>query len=165
MATVTRSKKKRNSGSTDSGDDSSEVILNTLKEIGNLQLMWAETNKIVSKLQSTVEKMLTENKKNKMMVESIDKSVGLNALSEKSNVVLSDMKKCISGPNSSVRVTYSAAANFKPVIVVQPKYATQTFSTIKTDMCKKIDPSGLPICDIRNVSKGGIVIECASKDA
>lgn len=167
MSQATRSQKKRKaSGSADSDDDMSEDIANVLKEIGDLQLMCAETNKIVSKLQSTVEKMLAENKKtNSLLAVNNDKSVGLVALAEKSNAVLSDMNKCISGSNSNARISYSAAVKSKPVIVVKPKDVTQTCSTTKTDMRKKIDPCGLSICDIRNVSKGGIVIECASKDA
>lgn len=74
-----------------------------------------------------------------------DKSVGLVALAEKSKAGLSNMNN--------------------PVIVVKPKDATQTCSTTKTDIRMKIDPSGHPICAVRNVSKGGFVIERASKNA
>lgn len=167
LAPVTRSQKRRKaSESADSDDDSSVDISQILMEIVELKAMCAETNKIVSKLESTVEEMLAGNiKMNNLLVVNNDKSVGLVALAEKSNAVLSDMNKCISGPNSAGRVSYSAAVKSKPVIVVKPKDATQSCSITKTDIRTKIDPSGLPICDIRNVSKGGIVIECASKDA
>lgn len=110
--------------------------------------------------------MLAENvKMHKLLAVNNVKSVGLVALAEKSNAVLSDMNKCFSGQKSTGLVSYSAAVKSKPVIVVKPKDTAQTCTTTKTDLRTKIDPSGHPISDIRNASKGGIVIECASKDA
>lgn len=49
------------------------------------------------------------------------------------------------------------------VIVVQPKKSQKSDET-KSDLTKNIDPKSIRICNIRNIPKGGIAINCSSKE-
>lgn len=150
---------------------SAENIKKILNEIEKLQKMCALTNEVVVKLQATVQKMLSDNKTvHGQISENIKNVNGLVTMSENNNAVLNGIKDSITISNAKSlnqpeEATYSGVVKNPPIIIVKPKDTSQSCSVTKDDMRKNIDPTGLPICGVRNVSKGGIIIECTNKIA
>lgn len=171
---TTRQMSARTASVSEVDDTTSESAVNILKilsEIEKLQKMCALTNEVVVKLQSTVQKMLSDNKTIHGQISENNKNVdGLVAMSENNASVINGIRDSITNSNAlSVKqpemATYSGVVKNPPIIIVKPKDTTQSCSVTKDDMRKSIDPTGLPICGVRNVSKGGIVIECTNKNA
>lgn len=53
----------------------------------------------------------------------------------------------------------------KSTVILKPKNAEQSSSATKIELQKKITPTDIPISNMRNISRGGIIIECNDKQA
>lgn len=66
----------------------------------------------------------------------------------------------------AAKASYSAALKqSSSVVLIRPKDQTQTSDSTKSAVRQSIDPRKFPIQGVRNVNKGGIIIECNSKDS
>lgn len=54
---------------------------------------------------------------------------------------------------------------YEPVLVIKPKSEGQTSTTTKEEVKRLIDPTEIEISGLKNVSNGGIVIECKNEQA
>lgn len=53
----------------------------------------------------------------------------------------------------------------KSTVILKPKKSDQSSSTTKTELQKKISPADIAVSNMRNISRGGIIIECKDKEA
>jgi hypothetical protein len=56
-------------------------------------------------------------------------------------------------------------AKNEPVIVIKPKDTNKTGKETREDVRKQIDPSKVPVKEMRNVARGSVVLECKNADA
>lgn len=81
--------------------------------------------------------------------------------------ILKGMNEKIVERGTSV-TTYANVAKTKkqdPVLVIKPKNSEQKNMITKNDVKKHIDPVELEVSGIRNISNGGILVECKNEEA
>jgi flagellar motor switch/type III secretory pathway protein FliN len=91
-----------------------------------------------------------------------EQSVKLNEIN---NGIASFQVKSNAGEKKETYAEKLKLGKNEPVIVIKPKDSNQKGKDTRMDVQKKIDPSKVPIKELRNVAKGSVVIECRNADA
>jgi hypothetical protein len=85
---------------------------------------------------------------------------------------LDDLKKEIGVLHEKTKsekpATYAEKLKFArndPVVVIKPKNGEKTGKQTRDDVQKRIDPSVIPIKEMRNISQGSVVLECKSAES
>lgn len=97
----------------------------------------------------------------------IGKNCSLRKIFNNFEKAFSELSNEIKKQKVSVNSSYAdkLKMNNEPVLLIKPKIDEQTSGVTKEDVRKWIDPTEIEISGIKNVSRGGIMIECKNNQA
>lgn len=126
---------------------------------------------ILENISETIIKMKCDIKKQTETMEEQEKLIAelISTMNTNKNEIQMEIEKTINviENQDSGKSSYASKAKankHEPVIIIKPKNSGQSNITTKEEVKKNFDPSKLEISGLRNISKGGVVLECRNKD-
>lgn len=125
-------------------------VSSLLTEVETLKAVCTNTFQMVDNLKVLIQKILEENvaiKTELISLKSLYATVTAGGDNNHSNTQAS---------------SYAHAVKSNPVVVIKPKNVKQPNETTKKDLIENMSPTSSKFCGVRNVSNGGLAIECES---
>lgn len=117
--------------------------------------------KAVTKTLKMVMELNEDFQKQTETIEQLIKNVSVELKSNKEEI-RSEIEKSV---NPSYADKLKIKKKSDPVLLIKPKISGQNSLKTKEDIKKSIDPLTVAVAGVRNISNGGVIIECKNSEA